>query len=308
MNTADIVTALGGTLDQAGSACFPGEPDGFSGCKTALPGYGVISVTGGDATDFLSGQFTLALDGDGAPRGALTAWCSPKGRVIATFYLVPDDDGFLLLVPHGQRDAFARRLTMFVLRADVAVGIADEDWCLFGIDDPAATGERGQWRELPGGWALNVDGGRRWLAGVAPARAMDWWNGQAQTPVSSSAWYCADIRDGLPGDVSACSEQFLPQELNLNELGGLSFRKGCYPGQEVIARMHFRGQLKQRLALLRGESGGAQPGERLTVPDADSSVTAGHIIAVCGNQVQAVCAIDGEVFHVNGDPGRILRR
>ena len=161
-----------------------------------------ISVQGADAAAFLHGQFTTDITGLAPGRACLSAWCDPKGRVIATFILARQDEAFLLLAPDDMKEAFVKRLNMFVLRSNVVIAGA-------GQEDAA------QSPYLPG------------MDGVDPETSF--------------------TRRGIPLLHPETSGRFLPQELNLDRLDAVSFTKGCYPGQEIIARLRYRGAVKRRL-------------------------------------------------------------
>ena len=161
-----------------------------------------VKVEGADAAAFLHGQFTTDVIGLASGKSDLSAWCDAKGRVIATFILARQGEAFLLLLPDDIKEAFLKRLKMFVLRSDVVIADALEE------DIP-------QWPPLPG-----TDG-----------------------DLSETAL----IRQGIPLLHPETSGRFLPQELNLDDLDAISFTKGCYPGQEIIARLRYRGAVKRRL-------------------------------------------------------------
>ena len=161
-------------------------------------------IKGVDAAGFLHGQFTTDVTGLATGQAGLSAWCDPKGRVIATFILARPDDAFLLLLPGTVKEAFVKRLKMFVLRADVQI-----------VDAGAETEKIPQLPHLPG--------------------------------MDENASKTAFIRQGIPLLHPATSGRFLPQELNLDRLDAVSFTKGCYPGQEIIARLRYRGAVKRRL-------------------------------------------------------------
>ena len=162
-----------------------------------------LRIDGTDAAGFLHGQFTTDVTGLAPGNSGLSAWCDPKGRVIATFILARLEKAFWLLLPRALKETFAKRLNMYVLRADVNV-----------VDAGAET--------LPE------------LPAYMPA-------------LDGCDWETAFIRQGIPWLFPATSGRFLPQELNLDQLDALSYTKGCYPGQEIIARLRYRGQVKRGL-------------------------------------------------------------
>ena len=162
-----------------------------------------LRIDGADAAGFLHGQFTTDVTGLAPGNSGLSAWCDPKGRVIATFILARLEETFWLLLPRAMKEAFLKRLRMYVLRAEVNV-----------VDAGAET-----LPELP-----------------------------AYVPAPDGRdWETTFIRRGIPWIAPATGGRFLPQELNLDHLDALSYTKGCYPGQEIIARLRYRGQVKRGL-------------------------------------------------------------
>ena len=226
----------------------------------------VVAVSGADAGDFLHAQVAANLKALEPERGVLTAWCSPKGRVLFLITVIAGGDGgFRLLVAHEQAEALVKRLRMFVLRAAVTVDpLADHG--VIALDDTGIP------PSLPEDVLAAVDAaGRTWLTGPGASLA-GCWDALPGTPVGELAASLVDIRHRRPRLAGELSEQFLPQELDLDAHAGVSFDKGCYPGQEIIARVRFRGSVKRRLAhLLFDGTVPPPPGTRLVAAGADSA-------------------------------------
>ncbi len=226
----------------------------------------VVAVNGADARDFLHAQVAANLKALEPGHGVLTAWCSPKGRVLFLITVIADGDGgFRLLVAREQAEALARRLRMFVLRAAVTVDqLADHG--VIALDDTGIP------PSLPEDVLAAADAaGRTWLTGPGTSLAAC-WDSLPGTPVGEFAASLADIRRRRPRLAPELAEQFLPQELDLDAHAGVSFDKGCYPGQEIIARVRFRGSVKRRLAHLLFEGTvPPPPGTRLLAAGADTA-------------------------------------
>jgi folate-binding protein YgfZ len=240
------------------SAVLPAVPD----CIMNLDDLGVIQVDGDDASSFLQGQLTcdVALLKPGFIQPG--AWCSAKGRILASFLIWTDGLAFFFALPRELLDPVKKRLGMFVLRAKVKLqapelvlrGIAGSGaqaplGSLFGAL-PAAIwstrhGNAGLLARLP-----DSMGQPRWLAAV-PAAQLAAFEGMtaALAPVNAATWRWMDVRAGLPTVVTATQDKFVPQMINFEALGGVSFKKGCYPGQEVVARSQYLGKLKRRTLL-----------------------------------------------------------
>jgi len=257
-----------------------------------MPSLAALAVTGADARGFLQGQLSSDLVEVTEARGQLSAWHDPKGRVLAVVRVLPWADGFLLVLPAALREATARRLQMYVLRAKVQVQAGPPIHALPAGAAPAWLAARGLAIEdsplsaavADGVALLRLPGTAGWLvAGELPTG-----NGR-EDPDSIAAWERAELEAGIPEVYVQTSGQFVAQMLNLDRLGALSFTKGCYPGQEIVARAHHLGRVKRRARLFRAPGVPPAPGESL----ADSAGTVVRAAAAAGHSlVMAVVAED----------------
>jgi folate-binding protein YgfZ len=205
---------------------------------------GVIRVQGPDAASFLQSQVTADLRGMPAGTSTLAGWCSPQGRVIALPRIGAAADGFLAVLPRELCAPVSERLRRFVLRSKVTVSDASEDLAVAGISgrDPGGLETLGP---LPGELVvLRLPSSRELLIGSTTqldAAAI------SLTPAGADAWESRCITEGEPEVYASTSESWIPQMLNLDLLGAVSFRKGCYPGQEIVARTQNLGRIKRRL-------------------------------------------------------------
>jgi tRNA-modifying protein YgfZ len=222
---------------------------------------GMVRMRGVDAVKFLQGQLSNDVAQLSAQHSLLAGYHNPQGRTIALIRLVQwDADDILAVVPRELAAVVASRLSKFVLRAKVKVVDESAAWRvsgLVGAASPAADGTRGALGslELPasvgaqarGEGAVYVcvgDQTPRWLVispADAPSPALDYPVGDRET------WQRLDIAAGQPQVYAATSEEFVAQMLNLDALNAIAFDKGCYTGQEVIARAHYRGRVKRRM-------------------------------------------------------------
>lgn len=217
----------------------------------ALPHLGVIRAEGEDAAKFLHGQLTQDFSLLGLSEARFAAFCSAKGRMQASFVAFKRSHTEIVLV--CSRDLLPqtlKRLSMFVLRARVKLSDASNDLALYGIAGQAlqalAPGEHQPWSRTELGSATLVhlypaDGTPRalWLASTAaPA--------PAAATLKHEDWLWGEVRSGVAAVTQPIFEAFVPQMLNYESVGGVNFKKGCYPGQEVVARSQFRGTLKRR--------------------------------------------------------------
>lgn len=254
----------------------------------------IVDASGADTESFLQGQFCNDLSALTPPSSQLTGYCSPKGRLLAAPLLQRlTDELFRLVLPVDLLESLLPRLRMFVMRADVtfahredlaAVAIFDATDALFqsaGLDVPTLALET---RSSGDASVVKINDSERerWLM-VLPESAAP-----ADNTVETHAetWRLHDIRAGIPSIVAATSESFVPQMMNFAEVDGLSFTKGCYPGQEIVARTQYLGKLKKHMQRFVAAAGVVpQPGD--TLGEAGS--------ADAGDVVDAVRRADGGV-------------
>lgn len=249
-----------------------------------------LEISGTDACAFLHGQITGDLHELDRRGWMFSAWCLANGRVISTFILYRHDAALVLLVPAALKEKVRRRLSLFVMRAAVTIRDASDDLALLGIvGGSAGTGDyfasaRRQGRLLTTEACALLEYPEttpRSLLVCRPSRAgpmLDAIRGNCPRQ-EESAWDILDLEAGYAWLTEQTSGEFLPQMLHLEALRGLSYDKGCYPGQEIIARLHYRGQLKRRLMLGLGH------GEHL--PDPGTGLVQPGSDAVSGMVIQA---------------------
>ena len=234
---------------------------------------GVIRVEGEDAAKFLHGQLThdfVLLDSQHA---RLASFCSPKGRMQASFVGFKRPDGAILLV--CSRDLLAttlKRLSMFVMRAKAKLSDASDELCVWGHAGSAVASE------LPDApWSLmHAQDGSDWVRlypGQGVARALRIAPSAAPSTteklLTTSDWQWLEVMSGVVGITLPIFEAFVPQMLNHESVDGVNFKKGCYPGQEVVARSQFRGTLKRRAYIVASEGPLAVGQEVFHVSDAE---------------------------------------
>ena len=245
-------------------------------CVCRLSGLSLIRVTGEDRLDFLHSQLTRDLHKLEYGEAGITAWCNPKGRVIATLLLCLYQDHIDLILATDLKAAVLKRLRMFVLRSRVELDDCTAQVCMGSSGEAAEPLLTEQLNSLEAReWsishnktfsAVRVPGPAARFLVYGPADEIDpFWQACVATckQVSETQWTLLNIETGLPWIDQAVTEEFLPQMLNLDQTGGLDFNKGCYPGQEVIARLHYRGEVKQRLRYGRTDADSINPGDAL---------------------------------------------
>jgi len=227
---------------------------------------GMLSCTGDDAREFLHAQLTNDISALAADRARYAGWCSAKGRLLANFLVVPQAQGFLLQLSRDLAPAVAKRLSMFVLRAKVKVADASNEWAQFGLWGAGAA-------ERLAALGMPVPAGDLAVAAAADAVVVRIAQQKFVLLVKAAlrdrvpgncdegAWALEEIRAGRPLVVQATQDLFVPQMVNLERLGAVDFKKGCYPGQEIVARTQYRGVLKRRMMRARVAAAAAPGGE-----------------------------------------------
>ena len=220
-----------------------------------LSQFGLLTVSGVDARGFLHAQLSNDIEHMDAGTARRAGYCSAKGRMLASFLVVPRPDGFLLQVSRDIAAAIANRLTMYVLRSKVKVADAGDAWAQFGVwGRDAAALLRSSGLEAPAepmgvtgtqdGSVVALGDGRFLIFGPPDTATL---LAASFSQVAPEGWTLEDVRAGLPQITLATQDQFVPQMANFELVGGVDFKKGCYPGQEIVARSQYLGKLKRRM-------------------------------------------------------------
>lgn len=262
----------------------------FPACAISdLSHFGLIRAEGADLRTFLQGQLTNDINQVSAKLAQLSSLCSPKGRMLASFWIFQRADALYLQLPAERLEAVLKRLRMFVLRAQVTLEDASSELARFGIagdcaesllpfapqtDKESITHDHLTIIRLPG------DRPRFEILGPPQVLAGLWseLSGRAEQ-TGSEFWALQDIRAGIPNVFEDTVEAFVPQMANLQLVGGVSFTKGCYTGQEIVARMQYLGKLKRRMYRVHVADGARPaPGTEVYSPESESGQGAGRIV------------------------------
>ncbi len=256
-----------------------------------LSDLGLIRVSGEDARDFLQGQLTNDINLVDESTGQLSALCNPKGRMFASLGIFQRGGDIYLQLPVERLDAILRRLRMFVLRSRVVLDDATDELVAIGLSGdcihelisqvPEQAMQQVKLDELS---VLRMPGELPRVQLVGPVDSvMAFWKQLAPvaTLVNRDFWALQNIREGLPNVYNSTAEAFIPQTLNLQLLNAVNFKKGCYTGQEIIARMKYLGQLKRRMYLAHFDTEALPaPGDSLYSASSKSGQGAGQIVDV----------------------------
>ena len=288
-----------GALSNFGDASAELRATRDGGVVAPLTHLGLIVCSGEDAQSFLHGQLSNDVKQLTPARSGYAAYCSAKGRMLANFLLWQEDGAYCLQLARALLPAVQKRLGMFVLRAKVKLEDVSESRPVLGLAGKAAAGAlRGLFSVLPQqthqvvhdpahGTLIALPGERfQLVAELDSAKRL--WNQLAATltPVGAPCWEWLEIRNGLPLITPATQEQFVPQMANMELIGAVNFQKGCYPGQEIVARTQYLGQLKRRMVLAHmAAETPAQAGDELYSSELDGQAS--------GMVVNAQAAPDG---------------
>lgn len=234
-----------------------------SGHVVLLKQTGLLSLEGDDAVSFIHGQLSNDIDHLGSNQARLAAYCNPQGRMLALFHAWKSAGKVWLTVPLDILPALQKRLQMYVLRAKVALSDESGNMAILGIGGEKGSKALSKWFETlpsePFGKTENEQGVLvrvadafgfpRYLLTIQKARlqAVESELSSTLSVCDESGWTMGDIKAGVPQITLPVQDRFIPQMVNLEQAGGLSFKKGCYPGQEVIARTQYKGTVKRRM-------------------------------------------------------------
>ena len=255
---------------------------------TDLDYLGVIAVHGAEAGNFLQAQLSNDIRNCSENSSQLSAFCTPKGRILGLMRIFRHGDTYYLRLPADSLEAVLQRLRMFVLRADVTLEDVSNNFCCIGVNGADATEEvrtaagnaPAQSNQVLHTGTLSIIR----VPGLAPRfevyansleAARDFWDSLnvRGAPVASQAWRLLEIQAGIPTIFAKTSELFVPQMVNLQLVDGVNFKKGCYPGQEIVARMQYLGTLKRRMYLGHIDQDAAvSPGDGLYQAEGDEQV------------------------------------
>ena len=251
-----LLAQFGGVVEAGNPTHFPHTVSADKAALCDLSYRGLISVRGSEAQTFLARQFTADILNLGPNQSQLSGYCSQKGRLLAVFRLFIHEGAICLEMPRSLVEPILKRLRMFVLRADVALEDSSETLVRIGLlgedlnDQPPMHQPQLTTLSIPGVLP-------RFEIIGSPTVMQQYWQELARTRIAidSRLWEQQDILAGLPVIFPQTAEAFVPQMVNLQLVGGVSFTKGCYPGQEIVARTQYLGTLKRRMYLLHSDNG-----------------------------------------------------
>ncbi|HXU94466.1 MAG TPA: folate-binding protein YgfZ [Gallionella sp.] len=322
----------GAVLDNGIAQHFGNLPSELSAAQNNtvlcdLSQFGVLRVSGEDAQSFLQNMLSNDIREVNASHAQLSSLNDPKGRMLATMLIWLDGSDHLLQLPRAMCEPIRKKLSMYVLRAKVKISDVSDESIVMGLSGPAATEMLsklfGELPQLPYGVTSTGEacvirlGDTRFQITTAARYAPTIWHTLAQhaQPAGSACWDWLTIRAGIPFILPATQEQFVPQMTNFEVIGGVNFKKGCYPGQEIVARMQYLGKPKRRMYLAHIDGDAApQPGDTLFSADLEGQ-SSGMVVNAApapggGHDVLAVVQIashDAHPVHLGSPAGPRLQ-
>ncbi len=279
---------------------------------------GLIAVYGEQAAEFLQNMLSNDIEQVTDSRSQLNSLCTQKGRMLSNFRIFKRGDTYYIRMPRELLEATLKRLQMFVLMTRVTLEEASNALVRFGYSGPEATKELSTYlSDIPseiddvtqtsGVTLIRVPGTLPRYEIYGELESMEsLWNhlNVRSAPVGHDAWALLDILAGIPTVYAATSEAFVPQMTNMQLINGVSFKKGCYPGQEIVARMQYLGKLKRRMYLLEVEGNAIPaPGDEITSGDAAQPV--GQIVDARRNSEGGISAL-GVLQITNAEQGNLV--
>lgn len=246
----------------------------------SLTSASLLVFSGDDARIFLHTQLSSDIAGLAPDKSQYSGYCTPKGRLLASFLLWRNASGYVLQLPTDLSAPILKRLSMYILRSKVKAADASAEYALMGVSGEGAAQAlqaiAGNVPEKPhdvahaNGLTLLKLTGERYQIVVPRVREDEVRAALAACAEATDAqhWDWLDIRAGIATILPATQEEFVPQMVNFDAIGAVSFSKGCYPGQEIVARMHYLGKLKQRMVLAHiAADDPPRPGDKLYTAD-----------------------------------------
>ena len=245
---------LNATFESNNDITFPAISDESDNKIYPIAHLAILKVSGNDAAKLLQGQVTCDINEINETKSCLGALCNPKGRAITTFLIIKTPDAFLMVLPKELLETIQKRLQMYILRSVVTLTDCSEQLCLMGLSQPNNKDEQLFYTTQQDIISVNFSATQsRHLIIVEAEKALTLWSEYIANknflPTNSNQWRYLDILTGLPWLTKETTEEFIPQMLNLDQLGGISYNKGCYTGQEIVARTHYLGKAKRALFL-----------------------------------------------------------
>ncbi len=293
-----------------------------------LSHYSLLQASGEETQSFLQNQFCNDVRNVSMLQSQLNAYCTPKGRMLAFFRLFQRNDTYYLRLPNEILETTLKRLRMFVMMTKTELTNGSDTLSRFGFAGPKAHDQlaalvdavprkSNEATQTNGLTIICVQANTRFEIYGDTAATQNLWQqlSKEAMPVNADAWELLDIHDALPDVYLQTQEAFVPQMLNLQAINALSFKKGCYPGQEIVARMHYLGKLKRRMFVAHtADNTTVQPGDTLHAEGSESAQGVGKVVRAQSNPdggtdllaVIEISSAQERVLHLHDASGPLL--
>ena len=282
----EFLTAINAQLSSTGVVSFDDSQllNVEQSYATVLGGDAFIQVQGIDAAKFLQGQVTCDMDEVNPAQMRFGAHCTHKGRMIGSFMASKiDSDTYLLKTAADNIENLLNSLKKYIVFSKAEASIA-KDWIAIGLSGADSESVVSQFfGELPAGdnqkvihdniHCHQISDGQRYEIWLSQSHAQDFWpHCNKLVSASSLNWQLENIRAGIGQVIADTTEKFIPQAINLHEVGGVSFTKGCYTGQEIVARMKYLGNQKRHMAHFSATGTSLAAGSNVFIQSSDKNV------------------------------------
>ena len=278
---------------------------------------GHISFSGDDAAHFLHNQLTNDVEHLGPDHVRLAGYCSPKGRLLASLLVWREPENIIMQLPRELQAGIQKRLQMYVLRAKVKLHDATADTVVFGLVGDTAAAVLQRWfTALPMACFDKIDNAFGNLMRLRDAEGKMRWQWRMSAVIAAevaptlcaqmshadaSRWRLTDIHAAMPMITAATQEKFVPQMINFEAIGGVDFKKGCYPGQEIVARSQYLGKLKRRMLPASIDAEVAEAGMEV-FSNTDAQQPCGMIVnAERGGDQRTYCLVELKLAALEAD-------
>ena len=285
---------------------FQDQPDAAN-IVVPLTHLGVIAATGEEAASFLHNQLTNDVQSLSTSEARLAGYCTPKGRLLATMLIWKSPEAIFLQLPREIQATVQKRLQMFILRAKAKLADVSDSQVALGLAGPDVAAALAPWfpevptaaygvAQQPAGTLIRLPDAAgaprfQWIASLETAQQAWPQLTQHLHPAATAAWRALDIQAGIPLVVQATQEKFVPQMINFEVLGGVNFRKGCYPGQEIVARSQYLGKLKRRMLPAQVAASGVLAGTEVFA-SSDPDQPCGQIVNAEASGDRTLCLVE----------------
>jgi folate-binding protein YgfZ len=248
---------------------------------------GVLEIKGDDSASFLQSQLTSDINNLADKNWQFSAWCNPQGRIISNFFVYRSDNTYYMLLPIALVEPVRNRLTMYIFRSKVTITNKSNEMSCYGVSRKDMSSFENRLGLNNNFFIIDVSDKlfqRNIIVAVQSNSVETELASSEITAIDNNTWQTMDLNAGIPWITENTTETIIPQELELNKLDGLSLNKGCFPGQEIIARLHYRGKVKHGLFIGKAMQSDYIPEEGAKLYAENGKIMCGTILNIVTNE------------------------